>query len=125
MRTLYLIRGLPGSGKTTLAKQLTDQVFEADQFFEQPDGTYRFDRASLGEAHAWCRARTESAMQDEKSIIAVSNTFTQHWEMGPYIGLAALYGYQVQEITMSGPLRPNVHGVPPEAIARMRDRWER
>ena len=125
MRTLYLIRGLPGSGKTTLAKRLTDQVFEADQFFEQPNGTYRFDRALIGSAHNACQQHTEAAMQRDEPIIAVSNTFTQHWEMGPYIGLAALYGYQVQQITMSGPLRPNVHGVPDEAIAHMRDRWER
>ena len=125
MRTLYLIRGLPGSGKTTLAKRLTDQVFEADQFFEQPDGTYQFDRESIGRAHASCQWNTETAMFAKVPIIAVSNTFTQHWEMQPYIDLATLHGYTVQEITMSGPLRPNVHNVPDEAIARMRDRWER
>lgn len=33
MNSLYLIRGLPGCGKTTLAHKLTSYVCEADDFF--------------------------------------------------------------------------------------------
>lgn len=124
MKVLYLIRGLPGSGKTTLARRLTDSFFEADQYFERPLG-YAFDPAGLPAAHALCQANTETAMLCGVLVIAVSNTFSQQWEMEPYRVLADKHGYTVQELTMTGPLRANVHGVPPEAIAQMRDRWER
>ena len=32
--TLYAIRGLPGSGKTSFAKSLNINFYEADQYFE-------------------------------------------------------------------------------------------
>ncbi len=32
-KMIYLVRGIPGSGKTTFAKQLTQNVFEADHYF--------------------------------------------------------------------------------------------
>ncbi len=44
---LILIRGLPGSGKTTFAKELASTFgvkhYEADMFFEV-DGVYKFNR---------------------------------------------------------------------------------
>lgn len=51
---LVLIRGLPGSGKSTMAKVLAlvgYQHFEADMFFVR-DGTYCYDRSRIREAHA-------------------------------------------------------------------------
>jgi hypothetical protein len=41
-----------------------------------------------------------------------------------YKGLAVAFGYQTFEITMSGPLYPNLHGVPEEVITRMKLTWE-
>lgn len=46
---LLLIRGLPGSGKSTMAKEYAKAGYvhcEADQFFEI-DGQYRFDASKL------------------------------------------------------------------------------
>jgi hypothetical protein len=44
--------------------------------------------------------------------------------MKPYLQLALEYGYRVVEVTLSGPLFPNIHGVPEETIQKMRERWE-
>ncbi len=54
---LVLIRGLPGSGKSTMAKDLATQGylhFEADMYFEL-DGHYRYDASCIREAHSWCQ----------------------------------------------------------------------
>jgi adenylate kinase family enzyme len=42
---LFLIRGLPGSGKTSFASAIWNDyaVCEADKFFYDKDGNYNFD----------------------------------------------------------------------------------
>lgn len=124
MKKLIIIRGLPGSGKTSLARLMSSVVCEADDYFIQPDGSYQFDRDKLKEAHTQCQNKCREAMQQELEIIVVSNTAVRRWEMEVYKGYAIAFGYEVFEITMSGPLRPNVHNVPDEVIARMKDTWE-
>ena len=124
MHKLIIIRGLPGSGKTTFAHTLTTHVFEADQYFTDSNGIYTFDREKLSEAHHWCQAQVISAMIADAPIIAVSNTFVRKWEKKVYLDLARIYGYQVTEITMTNPLRPSIHGVPDEVIERMKTQWD-
>jgi hypothetical protein len=55
--------------------------------------------------------------------VIVHNTFTQLREMKPYMDLADEFGYSVSEIVCRGNFG-SVHGVPEEAIERMRNRWE-
>lgn len=124
MKKLIIIRGLPGSGKTTFAHSLTTAVFEADDYFIQSDGSYVFDREKLKEAHQQCQMKVFRAMQSEVPIIAVSNTAVKRWEMKVYKAMAVAFEYEVTEITMSQSLRPNIHGVPDEVIQRMKDTWE-
>jgi Predicted kinase len=124
MRQLYLIRGLPGSGKSTFAKKIAEVICEADMFFEK-DGAYAYDREKLPEAHAWCKEKVKEAMISGLNPIAVANTFVKRWEMDDYLNLANKNYYQVTEVTMSGPVRKNEHKVPDETIVRMRDNWER
>jgi len=119
---LVLIRGLPGSGKSTRARSMHGFAhFEADMFFER-GGSYSFDPAQLPAAHAWCLQRASDALQQGKAVV-VSNTFTQAWEMEPYLDAAKRYGASVQIIEAKGGW-PNVHGVPESAIQRMIARWE-
>jgi hypothetical protein len=91
-------------------------------FFYTPHGEYEFNPSLLKDAHAWCKNKTEQDLSHGKSVI-VSNTFTQKWEIQPYIDLAKKYGAQVIIKKATGNYN-NVHGVPPEALERMRSRWE-
>ena len=119
---LVLIRGLPGSGKSTMAKAMHGYChFEADQFFMR-DGEYKFDPALLKHAHDSCQKMADAALQIARDVV-VSNTFTRKWEMQAYLDMAKKHGADVRIITATGNYK-NVHGVPAEAIQKMRDRWE-
>lgn len=126
---LIIIRGLPGSGKTTLANAIRNndvwnkRVFEADQYFETPNG-YQFDPNRLKVAHEICQKRTREWLEKGSEKIAiVSNTFTQRWEYEPYLNMAAELGHKVQVIEVHGEFG-SIHGVPDESIAKMRARWK-
>lgn len=119
MKILYLIRGVPGAGKSTLANQLTPHVCEADQFMINSLGQYAFDRAKLKQCHEACQVLAESLMSVGYETIAVANTFIKRWEMQPYIQLANKYGYKVIELSLTGEPFLNVHGVPADTIERM------
>lgn len=122
-RTLFLCRGLPGSGKSSLARLLAPgHAYAADDFFEK-DGGYDFDREKLGEAHAWCQERVEADLAGGVPYVAVHNTFSKAWEAKAYYALAANYGYSVFVIEAQNDFG-NVHGVPASTIEAMRDRWE-
>jgi len=132
MKNLYIVRGLPGSGKSTFAKSIAKsyQVFEADQYFMK-NGKYKFDPTKLKEAHHDCKQRVARRMR--KSLfnliffrnIVVSNTFTQDWEMKFYRSFAKRYGYKVHTIIVENRHEGvNVHGVPEDKLQVMEDRFE-
>ena len=95
--------------------------YEADMYFYK-NGNYEFNPSKLKDAHAWCKAQTEIDLMSGKSVI-VSNTFTQKWEIEPYFELGKKYGADIIVKKATGNYQ-NVHGVPPEALERMRSRWE-
>ena len=129
MKQLILLRGLPGSGKSTLAKLLVgDKSYchkEADMFFVDREGNYKFEPSKIKDAHAWCKEETEFLLRLEHSPVVVSNTFTQEWEMDDYYELAKKFGYQVSSLIVEnrhGGM--NVHGCPEDKIEQMRNRFE-
>ena len=124
-QSLYLVRGLPGSGKSALAKTIAGEFsYAADDFFyDLGQGSYAFDPSKLSDAHSLCQTRVETALKGGIRSVAVANTFTQSWEAEVYFKMADKYGYSVFIIECQNSFG-NVHGVPPEAIERMEARWE-
>jgi predicted kinase len=132
-KILTLVRGLPGSGKSTFANTITNKfsICEADKFFYDKEGNYNFDGSKLREAHNWCKEQVEIRMKDNwineqfYPHIVVSNTFTQEWEMDAYFGLANQYGYKVFTIIVENRHGGvNEHGVPTDKLEQMRNRFE-
>jgi predicted kinase len=130
MKNLYLLRGLPGSGKSTMSTQLGGSHFETDKYFVGENGEYNFDPSKLKEAHQWCQDLVANAMilnhtTGENKTIVVSNTFTQEWEMKPYMDMAKDWGYMVFTIIVENRHGGvNQHGVPDEKLQQMNDRFE-
>lgn len=132
MKNLYIIRGLPGSGKSTIAKSLGKpwQIFEADQFFMK-NGKYEFDSSKLKNAHDWCKRKVQYWMHPSLlrplffRNIVISNTFTQEWEMRFYQIIAKKYGYRVHTIIVENRHGGvNTHGVPEEKLEQMKERFQ-
>jgi predicted kinase len=131
-KNLYIVRGLPGSGKSTFARSIAKpyQIFEADQYFMKR-GKYNFDVTKLKDAHDDCKQRVANRMRENlfNSIffnnIVVSNTFTQEWEMKFYRNVAKRYGYKVHTIIVENRhYGKNIHGVPQDKLQAMEDRFE-
>jgi predicted kinase len=127
-KILTLVRGLPGSGKSTLAKTLVKKDYchkEADMFFIDGDGNYKFEPSKIKDAHNWCQEEVDFLMKYEHSPVVVSNTFTQEWEMEEYFKLAEKYGYMVFTIVVENRHGGvNQHGVPADKLEQMKKRFE-
>jgi predicted kinase len=128
-KEFYLLRGLPGSGKSTLAKSLVgDKDYchkEADMYFIDREGNYKFNSSQIKDAHKWCQEEIEFVMKYEHPRVVVSNTFTQEWEILPYYELAAKYGYKVYSLIVENRHGGvNEHGVPEDKLTQMKNRFE-
>lgn len=124
-KTLYIVRGIPGSGKSTLARSLGGIHFEADMFFLDSNSDYKFDISQIKQAHEWCKNSIRGAMKSGQTRVVVSNTFTQEWEMEPYLEMAKEYGYRVFTLVVENRHGgKNVHDVPDEILEKMKERFE-
>jgi predicted kinase len=133
-KILYLIRGVPGSGKSTFAHTIWNDyaICEADQYFVNKEtGEYKFNPDEIKIAHQWCKDEVENRMKDNQvnpqyyPEIVVSNTFTQEWEMESYYKLAEKYGYRVFSLIVENRHGgKNTHGVPEEKLEIMKNRFE-
>jgi predicted kinase len=128
-KTLYILRGIPGAGKTTLAKSIGAVHFESDMYF-MVGKEYKFDVTKLKQAHAWCQDQVRISMKNSDNKIgdlriAVSNTFTQEWEMEPYVEMAKEYGFKVFTLIVENRHGGvNQHEVPEDKIELMKNRFE-
>lgn len=125
MKSLILLRGLPGCGKTELANLLFPWHHSADMYFEGPNGEYWFNPEELSDAHESCQRTVEHAMNTHKrEVIAVANTFTEDWEMDFYYKLADKYDYRVFTVVVENRHgHKNSHNVPDEIVEEMRGRF--
>ena len=98
MKTLYIMRGLPWTGKSYRAKELAEDeslIFSTDDYWyevnhpEKPD-EYSFNRQFLPGAHKWNLLRAQRAIELGKSPIIIDNTNTVASEPKPYVEYATL-----------------------------------
>ena len=119
IKTLYILRGVSGAGKTTLATKLcelpnTISVAADDYHYSVGGGEYDWKPENMQKAHNWCKSAVEGGMQHGFNVV-VHNTNTTNKETSPYLVLAEKYGYKVVSLVVEN-LHGNdsVHNVPQE-----------
>lgn len=131
-KTAIIMRGIPGSGKSSHAHDLTGPhgaIHSTDDYFVGRDGLYHFEPRKLRENHAKNLAAFKRSLEQGLDPVVCDNTNTQYWEYKPYVEAAWEAGYQVTvaevpHIDSELAAQRNSHGVPVEAIERMLERWQ-
>lgn len=117
---LVLIRGLPGSGKTTLAKEISRSCgflhFENDMFFETEAG-YIYDSETQPKASGWCIKNVSDALLSGGKVV-VSNVFLEPRFMQVYMDLEPNF----LVVECAGDFG-SIHGIPQARIDEMKSQW--
>lgn len=139
---LIIMRGIPGSGKSSLAERIryellrknqTGFIYSSDDFWMK-NGEYKFIPTLLGKAHAWNLTRFAKSCEAKHDFAIIDNTNTT-W------GDCRLYVQKMRELTEDRRVtfyepdtdwkndaeicaKKNTHGVPQASIQKMLDRFE-
>lgn len=145
MKKVLILRGLPGSGKSTYAKSRMEaflvsseytehrnegypRIWSADDFHFNIEGVWEFNPANIGATHQACFRGFLASLQKNAPLIIVDNTNTQRFEISPYYLAAEAFGYEVQivafNVSVEESLARNIHNVPEKTIIAMRGHWE-
>jgi predicted kinase len=127
MKTVHILSGLPGSGKSTWARNFSSQlitIVSADHYFERT-GKYEFDPKLLGAAHSFCMKMFVGAVAlYNHDVVIVDNTNTTALEMAPYVSVARAFDYNVEihrfHVDPEISFKRNTHSVPMASIQNMK-----
>jgi predicted kinase len=126
---LILLRGLPGAGKTTFAKLISQDgiypVISVDEYFENESGEYHFRFEENHIAYQQCFEKTKTALQEGNELVIVHHTFTMDWEMEPYQKLSKEFDCRLHVLTVENYHHSeNTHDISKEQIEKMAAKYK-
>ena len=120
---LTIYRGLPGSGKTTLALKQHPQVFHLENdMLLMDNGQYKWTKARQKKAVAWCQEMARTALENGMDVV-VSNVFSRRDYIQPYAKMASDFSAAFRVVRCTGKWK-NVHDVPASTLAAMASGFE-
>lgn len=121
---LTVIRGVPGSGKSTFAKERYNCLILENDMFYIRDGEYQWSKSKMDSAVKWCFDTAQRALESGMDV-CVANTFTKARFIDVYRDMAGRLGADFEVIRLDGdPRWTNSHSVPPGVMKSMRDGFE-
>lgn len=123
---LVVIRGLPGSGKSTAAQKLTAAGYtflEADMYHINPKtGAYEFDIKNKTHAWEWVKETLANLLRSEQDVV-LAGVFPTNKTLQSLKDSCAYLGCSFTVLTAEAD-HGNIHDVPPEVLAGMAAAWE-
>jgi len=116
---LVVIRGEPGSGKSTMARMLTGHHhFEPDHLFKDTAGRYQYAPQLWSQACRWVHHMADLTLARGHKVV-VSDVFPRLDDIQPYADLATFHGvgFTVIECTAR---HGSIHNVPLFEVERLR-----
>jgi predicted kinase len=126
-KTVIILRGISGSGKTTFAEAIADNrtaICCADDYFVDANGNYNFDPEKLNDAHEFCKERFKKVCRDEGiDKIIVANTNTSDWEFNWYKKVADDFRFRTFFIIIENRHGNfDIHNVPENVLEKQKKR---
>ena len=122
MATLTIIRGTPGSGKSTYAKQHFNCLILENDMLHQIDGEYKWSARVMNFATQFVYDTTKAVLKNGRDV-CVCNTFTKRKYLKLYKDLAEECNAKFKVIRVNGDFG-NIHNVPAETLKNMKEHFE-